>query len=186
MGEGGRVSVYAQSSEELRVECPACGSEAVLRESLYELPKVGRAILVSVTCRVCGYKRADIVPCEVKKHVRLYYAVDSPEDLNVRVVRSSVASVEIPELGVSVTPGAAAPMVVTNVEGVLRMIQDATLSIEVLEGGAKSFAEKLEEVIKRGARFTLVIDDPWGISSIEPPKDSVKMVVEEVEGATEN
>jgi len=185
LSRGERVSVYAQSSEELRVECPVCRSEAVLRESLYELPKVGRALLVSVVCPACGYKRADVVPCEVRKRVRLYYAADSLEDLYARVIRSSVASIEIPELGVSVTPGIAAPMVVTNVEGVLRTIQDAALSIEILEGGAKSFVEELDEVIKRGARFTLIIDDPWGISSIEPPEDSAKLIVEEVEGAAE-
>ena len=181
MSEGEKVSVYAQSSEELRVECPVCGSEAILRESLYELPQVGRAILVSITCRACGYKRADVVPCEVRRRVRIYYAVDSPEDFNARVVRSSAASVEIPELGISITPGAAASMVVTNVEGVLRMVQDAALSIEVLQGGAKHFADEIEEIIKKGARFTLIIDDPWGISSIEP-RGSAKLIVEEVEG----
>lgn len=182
-GSGEKVSVYAESSEEFRVECPVCGSEASMRESVYELPKVGRAILVSIVCKVCGYKRSDVVPCEAKRRVRLYYAADSLEDLNVRVVRSAAATVEIPELGVSVSPGAAASTVITNVEGILRMIQDAALSIEVLEGGAKSFVESLEEVIEKGGRFTLIIDDPWGLSSIEPSKNAAKLIVEEVEGS---
>jgi ZPR1 zinc finger protein len=177
-----KVSVYAESSGEFRVKCPVCGSEAIVRESLYELPRVGKAFLVSVVCKVCGYKRSDVVPCKVKKRVRIYYAVDSLEDLDARVVRSAAATVEIPELGVYATPGAAASTVITNVEGILRMIQDAALSIEVLEGGAKGFAERLEEIIGKGGRFTLIIDDPWGLSSIEPPKNSANLMVEEVEG----
>lgn len=184
MGEGERVSVYARSSAEFRTECPLCGAEAVVRESVYELPSVGEAVLVSFTCTKCGYRRSDVVPCRVRRHVRIYYAVESPENLYARVVRSSVATIEIPELGVSVTPGAAATMLVTNVEGILRMIQDAARSIQVLEGGAEGFVRRLEEIIEKGGRFTLIIDDPWGLSSIEPPEGActAKMLVEEVEG----
>jgi len=178
-----KISVYAESSGEFSVECPICGSEAIVRESLYELPRVGKAVLVSVVCKVCGYKRSDVVPCKVKKRIRIYYVVDSLEDLNARVIRSAAATVEIPELGVSVTPGAVASTVVTNVEGILRMIQDAALSIEVLEGEAKGFAERLEKIVEKGGRFTLIIDDPWGLSSIDPLKNSAKLIVEEVEGS---
>jgi len=181
---GEKISIYAESSGEFRVECPICGSEAIVRESLYELPRVGKAVLVSVVCKVCGYKRTDVVPCKVKKRIRIYYAVDSLEDLNARVIRSAAATVEIPELGVSVTPGAAASTVATNIEGILRMIQDAVLSFEVLEGGAKGFAERLGKIIEKGGRFTLIIDDPWGLSSIDPLKNSAKLIVEEVEGST--
>lgn len=166
------------------MECPLCGARAVLREVLYELPSIGRTLLVSVTCPSCGYRRSDIAPLQVRKRRRVYYRVEGPEDLNARVLRSSVAIIEIPELGVSITPGAAGQFTVTNVEGVLRLVQDAAKSIEVLEGGAVNFIAAVEDLISKGGRFTLIIDDPWGISYIESLSGSegCKLLIEEVEG----
>ncbi|MEM0042512.1 MAG: ZPR1 zinc finger domain-containing protein [Thermofilaceae archaeon] len=181
MGES--VSVYVESSEELEVDCPLCGGKAVLREATYDLPNVGRALLASLTCTRCGYRRADLVPLHTYRRRRIYYTVSDPEDLNARVLRSSVATVEIPELGVSITPGAGAHFIVTNVEGILRLVQDAAKSIEVLGEGSTGFVDTIERLISRGGRFTLIIDDPWGVSFVEPPKEAraCKVLLEEVE-----
>lgn len=178
------ASVYASEGSNFSIQCAFCGSEAVVQEIVYELPKVGKALLVSVHCAGCGYRRREVVPIEIRKRKRIYYLVESGEDLNAKVVRGNAASIEVPELGISVTPGAAATLTVTNVEGLLRMFQDAAKSIEVLEKKETPFVNQLEDIIKNGGHFTLIIDDPMGISSIEPPSDrcKLKLLIEEVEG----
>ncbi len=182
-----RVSVYSDMSSECTVECPMCKGSAYLREALYEVPGVGRVLLTSLVCPRCGFRKSDMIPLQVRRRRRIYYRVESAEDLNARVVRSSVASVEIPELGISITPGAAGQFTVTNVEGILHLVKDAAKSAEVLEGERFGFAERVERLIREGGRFTVIIDDPWGISTIEPPEGSgsCKLIVEEVEGASE-
>lgn len=175
--------MYVESSGEVEVECPSCGGKAVLREAVYDLPNVGKAVLASVTCARCGFRRSDMIPLRVRQRRRVYYAVSRVEDLNAKVLRSSVATIEIPELGISITPGAAAQFIVTNVEGVLRLVQDAAKSIEVLEGAPTDFVAFIERLAREGGRFTLIIDDPWGISFVEPPQrvKASKMLLEEVE-----
>lgn len=181
MTEGG-VSVFTEESRAIKVECPTCGKEAELREIVYELPSVGRTLLVSLSCPHCGYRKSDIVPLQVRRRRRIYYRVERIEDLNARVVRSSVASIEIPELGISITPGLAGQFTVTNVEGILRLVQDAVKSIEILVGTTSSFTDVIERLIKEGGKFTVIIDDPWGISTVEPPGEGrgCKLLVEEV------
>jgi len=176
--------VYAESSEVLETTCPTCGARATLREVIYELPSIGKALLVSMSCPHCGYRRSDVIPLQIRSRRRIYYRVEDPEDLYAKVVRSSVASIEIPQLGVSITPGIAGQFTVTNVEGVLRMVQDAAKSIEVLEGRGTDFVEAVERIVREGGHFTLIIDDPWGISCIEPILSGgrCKVLIEIVEG----
>lgn len=181
---GAEVSTHSEDYREFYSQCPICSSRAVYREAVYELPRVGRALLASLTCPKCGYKRSDVTPLSVRKRVRIYYAAETAEDLNARVFRSSAASIEIPELGVVITPGVAAQMTVANVEGVLQMVLDTVRSLEVLEGRGSEFAKRLKEVIRKGGRLTLIIDDSWGISWIEPPPGGF-CAEEEVEGDIE-
>lgn len=177
-----KVSVFTEESRTANVECPVCGREAELREIVYELPNVGRTLMVSFSCPYCGYRKSDVVPLQVRRRRRIYYRVEGIEDLNARVVRSSVATIEIPELGISITPGLAGQFVITNIEGVLRLVQDAAKSIEVLENTASGFTDFIERLIKEGGKFTMIIDDPWGVSVIEPPRESggCKLLIEEV------
>ncbi|RLE69960.1 MAG: hypothetical protein DRJ43_03065, partial [Thermoprotei archaeon] len=109
-------------------------------------------------------------------------------DLYARIIRSNVASIEIPELGVSISPGAIAPLMITNVEGLLYMVLEAIKSLQVLgEGGSGEALDTVKRLLERGGRFTLILDDPMGLSSIEPPGgvSSGKVIVEVVEGILE-
>ena len=186
MEEG--AAYYAEEVYEFEMECPYCGASMRVREVVYRMPRVGRTLLVSRRCPACGYRRSEVVPLEARGRVRVYYRVDEPRDLYARVVRSNAASIEVPELGASITPGAAAPMVVTNVEGVLHLLLEAVKSLEVMGEDVGNAEETLRRLIEEGGRFTLVLDDPLGISNIEPPEGmrrGGKVIVEKVEGALE-
>ncbi|MCD6358031.1 MAG: ZPR1 zinc finger domain-containing protein [Thermoproteales archaeon] len=187
MGEG-EAAYYAEEVYEFEMECPYCGAPMQVREVVYRMPRIGRTLLVSKRCPTCGYRRSEVVPLEARGRVRVYYRVEGARDLYARVIRSNVASIEVPELGASITPGAAAPMVVTNIEGILRLFLEAVKSLEVMGEDVGDAEEELRRLAEEGGRFTLVLDDPLGISSVEPPKGvrrSGKVIVERVEGALE-
>ncbi len=177
------IAVYAAYFDEFVTECPFCGSNVVIRESIYDIPDIGKVLLSSRTCSKCGYRHTDVIPLEARKHVRLYYKVDSMDDLYAHVIRSNVASIEIPELGFALDPGIAAQMMVTNIEGILQLIVEAAKSFEALGMDASNYREFVAKVAEQGDSFTLIMDDPLGLSSIKPPKPVPgKLLVERVEG----
>ena len=102
--------------------------------------------------------------------VKLTFESSTEKDLTVKVVKSSNATVKIPQLGLEVTPGSQSQGYIANVEGVLERIQDALLGIEQMKPEKKQkIKELLEKIAKmRNAKemFTLIIEDPSGNSKI--------------------
>ncbi len=136
-----------------------------------------------IQCSSCKYKHVDIFTLEEKGHVRFTLKVAGEGDMSVRVVRSSHASIEIPELGVKITPGAQADGYISNVEGVLSRLEDVVLTAESWNKGKK--AEKSRELLERIKRIKqgkesihLILDDPTGNSAIISKK-VVKVKVSE-------
>lgn len=177
------ITMYAVYSDESVIECPFCGSNMVVRESVYDMPDMGKVLLTSRKCSKCGYRHSDVIPLESKKHVRLYYRVDCIDDLYTRIIRSNAASIEIPEFGFALDPGVAAQMVITNIEGILQLVMDTIKSFEALGMYTGNYRELIAGVAEQGDRFTLIIDDPLGLSNIKSPKSIPgKLLVEIVEG----
>jgi len=150
--------------------CPICGhGKMEVRETEYELPRVGPTILVSRYCPACGFKRREIIPLIFKPRKRIYLRVEGQQDFRVKIIRSNMASIEIPELGVMINPGIDAPMYLTNVEGLLERIRDAVTSMHVLlepdeARGIQVIMKVLDEA--GNSVFTVIIDDVAGISQV--------------------
>jgi zinc finger protein len=165
----------AEGPQRFKLQCPLC-QEGVLEvlESYYDIPFFGRAALTSMTCSKCGYRRSDVASLEVRPPCRCEVKVEGPEDLSLRVVRSSTATITIPELGVEVKPGPIAEGFISNVEGVLRrvervleqLLRDAESPEE--EAEARRALERLRAAAEGRLSFTLIIDDPYGNSFIAP------------------
>jgi len=85
------------------------------------------------------------------------------------VVRSSSATIQIPELGVLITPGPVAEGFISNVEGVLERVEHASRMLlrdpEKREQAGK-FLQRIKEARDGSAKFTLIIKDPLGNSGI--------------------
>lgn len=132
----------------------------------------------TILCASCGYHHSEVFVLEEKDPVRYEMQVSSGEDMSVRVVRSSKATIEVPELGVKITPGQEAKGYVSNVEGVLERISNVLHSVKSLDQGKASKAEELLkriEGIKKGKeKINLVITDPSGNSAILSDKALVK------------
>ena len=174
------------NKEELGIVCPTCNeAKLIVRSTLYSIPYFNELAMFSMKCPSCNFSHSDVFSAEQRKPARFTLLVDKPALLRARVVRSGSGTFRFPEFGIDVEPGPAAESFITNVEGVVQR------TMSVVET-AINFAEKPEEKAK-GAEilanmnraiegdfpFTLVIEDPAGVSGIIHD-DMSKVKVEEL------
>ncbi len=151
--------------------CPACGKKT-LRTVVVEkeLPHFGHAVIMTSRCSSCGYTHTDVIELEDRGHKKLRIVVDDPRRLNDLVVRSSSASLRIPEFDLEMHPGPFSNGFITTVEGVLDRFESAAKKlVPESEEERKARDEALKEIreAKEGKRkFTLEIEDPRGVSGI--------------------
>lgn len=152
--------------------CPTCGKDSLhLTESVEDVDYFGPVLLTTISCSLCGYRDTDVALNSVKGPSVIHARITSGKDLAMKIVRSSSATIRVPELGVSITPKASAQGFITNVEGVLDRIQ------QILEGMVPSLSEKKRRRARsvlaklRRARegklsFVVELKDPSGDSAI--------------------
>ena len=168
------------------IVCPSCNkANLIVRSTLYSIPYFNELAMFSMVCPSCNFTHNDVFSAEQRKPTRFTLYVDNAKLLRSRVIRSGSGTFRLPEFGIDVEPGPAAESFITNVEGVLQR------TMSVVET-AIGFAEKSEEKA-RGAKilsdmnhavegefsFTLVIEDPAGVSGIIP-EDMSKVKIEEL------
>jgi zinc finger protein len=149
--------------DEPDLKCPACSSESLERGTdELEIPHFGKVIHYFMRCKNCGYRINDFAfqgdfpnQDEVK--------IENKEDLAIKIVRGSGATVLIPELGLELYPGPLAESFITNVEGLLnRFLQLIPLFDD--QSKAKEIEEKIKDAVEGRLRFTISISDPSGVS----------------------
>lgn len=141
-------------------ECPVCREKAMrLIQEEREVPHFGKCYLMSMNCTKCLYHSSDI-------------EVEKKEDLNVKVIKSGEATIKIPQLRMSVTPGASSIGYISNIEGVLRrfkkIIEDQRNTAEDPETKktAKNLLKKFWKAECGELVLKIVIEDPSGNSAI--------------------
>lgn len=152
--------------------CPFCHEKTLeLRENEMEIPYFGRVYLFSMTCSNCKYHKSDIEAIEKKEPCRYAFEISSEDDLKVRVVKSSEATIKIHHI-TTITPGPASQGFVTNIEGILMRVKH---QIEVLKETAeddedkkkaKNLLSKLLRIMLGQERQKIIIEDPSGNSAI--------------------
>ena len=119
--------------------CPLCHEKSlILTERDTEVPYFGKVYMFSMTCSSCKYHKADIEATERKDPSKYEFDISGEEDMKVRVVKSSEATVKLPRIA-SITPGPAAQGYVTNVEGILNRVK---YQVEVARDNEEDEAEK--------------------------------------------
>jgi len=153
-------------------KCHMCDNDTLtLQETEREIPYFGMVYIYSMTCSSCKYHKADLEAKETKPPVKWTFEIETEEDLNVRVVKSSEATVKIPRM-ISVESGPASNGYITNVEGVLKRIQSAIESARDNEDDpkakkqAKTHLKKLQKVFWGQEKMKLIIEDRTGNSAI--------------------
>ena len=152
--------------------CPVCGKkELTLSEQEIEVPYFGKLFLFGMNCAACGFKKSDVEAAEQKEPVKWTFEVQGKEDLTVRIVKSSEATVKLPYIG-DISPGPASEGYITNVEGILNRIKT---QVEHLRDSAeededrtkaKNILKKIMRVLWGEEKIKIIIEDPTGNSAI--------------------
>lgn len=156
--------------------CPACNTVGLdVTEVEYEVESFGPVIMSVISCKSCGFKHTDVFSLSTHDPTATSLKVASTEDLMIRIVRGSTATILVPELGVTIQPGQNNEGFISNVEGVLVRIEEVLrFLVRSLEGQKKQRAEsvlsKVEKAREGRSRFTLILKDPSGNSTIASEK----------------
>lgn len=152
--------------------CPFCHNKTLtLTEAETDVPFFGKTYLFSMNCSSCGYHKADVEAEEEKEPCKYTLEIGSEEDMKIRVVKSSNATVKIPHVG-SIEPGEASNGYITNVEGILQRMKKM---VEVMRDDsedeedkkkAKNILKKLLRAMWGQEKLKLIIEDPTGNSAI--------------------
>lgn len=153
-------------------QCPFCKkNELTLMEDRREIPFFGPVYLYSMNCEACKFHKADVEAESTQDPVRYTLDIESEEDMKIRVVKSSQATIKIPRVA-TITPGPASNGYVTNVEGVLsRLLNEIKTAKDSAEDDeerkkAKRLIKKLQRVIWGQEKLRMIIEDPSGNSTI--------------------
>ena len=154
-------------------KCPMCMEDKLsLTEEEMEIPYFGKVFLFGMQCSGCGFNKSDVESAEQKDPVKLTFTVQNKKDLNARVVKSSEASVKIPQLKMSMEPGTNSIGFISNVEGLLqkfkKILEDERDLAEEddIRKTAKNLLKKLWHVECGEMELKIVIEDPSGNSAI--------------------
>ncbi len=152
--------------------CPLCHQNSlILNERETEVPYFGKVFLFSMTCSNCKYHKSDVEAVEQKEPCKYTFEISNEEDMKVRVVKSSEATVKIPHIS-TIIPGPASQGFVTNIEGILNRVK---YQIETLRDTAeddedkkkaKNLLKKLLNIMWGKEKQMMIIEDPSGNSAI--------------------
>jgi len=152
--------------------CPVCGEKkATLREEQLDIPHFGKVFVLSLECAACGYRKSDVEPAEEKEPARYTLELSGEEDLSIKVVKSSEATVKIPHI-ITMEGGPAAEGYVTNIEGLLERVKKAIESAvndeedEDARKKAKNLLKKINNALVGREKLKIIIEDMTGHSVI--------------------
>ena len=152
--------------------CPVCNQKGLsLAEREEDIPYFGKVALFSMTCSECKFHKADVEALEKKEPARISIEVSGEKDMQIRVVKSSGASVKIPYIA-DIEPGEASNGYVTNVEGLLARVKsqiEAARDSEedkAAQKKARNLIKKINRVMWGEDKAKIIIDDPTGNSAV--------------------
>ncbi len=152
--------------------CPICSAQTLtLTEMERDIPFFGPIAVFSMDCSSCKYHKADVESLKEGEPAKYSVEVSSEDDLRIRIIKSSHATVKIPHVG-SIEAGEAANGYITNIEGVLNRLKRQIEHLkETAEDAsdkkkAKNLLKKLQKVLWGQEKIKLILEDPTGNSAI--------------------
>ncbi len=157
--------------------CAFCHEKKmILREAETDIPYFGKAFIFSMDCENCKYHKSD-VELEKKEPVKWTLEVNGGDDMKIRIVKSSEATVKIPHI-MNIEPGPASEGYVTNVEGLLNRVKDVLEGAKAAgseeeeesddnsKGQARKLIKKINRVLWGQEKLKIIIEDPSGNSAV--------------------
>ena len=152
--------------------CPLCNQNTlILTEREMEVPYFGKIYLFSMTCNNCKYHKADVESVGQKEPIKYEFEISSEEDMKVRVIKSSEATVKLPHLA-TITPGPASQGYISNIEGILNRVKYQIESAKEMEEDeedkkkAKNLLKKITRITGGQEKQKIIIEDQSGNSAI--------------------
>ncbi len=166
-------SYNKSAEEEIDNElCPICKEKKlILTEREEDIPYFGKVYIFSMTCSGCKFHKADVECIDEKDPIRYTIEVSSDQDMKIRVVKSSQATIKIPHIA-TIEPGIAAQGFVTNIEGIINRIKYQLEAVkedsedDEAEKKARNMLKKLNRVTWGEEKIKMIIEDPSGNSAI--------------------
>lgn len=153
-------------------KCPMCFKDTVtLMEHDQDVPYFGKVFVFSMDCSACNYHKADVESVEQHEPARYTFTISEEKDLNIRVVKSSSATVKIPRV-MTIEPGPASNGYITNVEGLLNRVKvQLEKTRDLAEDDedrhkAKNLLKKVQAALWGHDTLDIIIEDPEGNSAI--------------------
>ncbi|MFO1533790.1 MAG: ZPR1 zinc finger domain-containing protein [Thermoplasmatota archaeon] len=154
--------------------CPSCaGLGMEYNVEQVDLPFMGNSLEILLRCERCGYRHTDFVLTQQREPTRHRYLVTKADDMSVRVVRSSSCTVRIPELGITIEPGAASEAFISNVEGILVRVERVLdqMQRDAEDEEVRQRIIDLQETLGQmrdgtAPPVTVILEDPFGNSAI--------------------
>lgn len=161
-------------------KCPMCHKNTLtLTEDEKEIPYFGKVFIFSMKCENCSYSVSDVESAEQKEPTRYTFETQSEKDMQVRVVKSSTATIKIPQLRMSVRPGPASEGYISNIEGILERFvkileEEREDEDNAVKKHAKNLLKKIRKVKFGDIKLKIIIEDPSGNSAIISDKVKVE------------
>ena len=169
------------STELMETPCPVCESmNTKIVQKIMDLPHFPQMWFFNLTCLDCHYKYNDFINLSIKEPIRYIYHAENKEDYTTKIVRSANGTIRFPQIEAMIEPGPNADGFVNNIEGILRDIQG---KVRFLLGDADTqekrqkiinYISMLDEYINDNKPIDIVVEDPFGNSTIIPA-DSTKL-----------
>lgn len=162
--------------------CPVCNQKTLeLCESEREIPYFGMIHIFSMNCENpnCNYHKSDVEGEKEENPKKLIFEITSEEDMKVRVVKSSYATIKIPHVA-TIESCATSNGYVTNIEGILNRIKKQTENLrdsaedEEERNKAKNIVKKLQKIMWGQESCKLTIEDESGQSAIISDKTVIE------------
>ncbi|MAG39200.1 hypothetical protein CMO90_03890 [Candidatus Woesearchaeota archaeon] len=152
--------------------CAFCNKKTLtLSEVERDIPFFGKVFIFSMDCNNCNYHKADVEAVDKHPPSKQAIEVDSEEDMKIRVIKSSKATIKFGRLG-GIEPGSSSNGYVTNIEGLLNRMKKQAENIRD-EADDKSDRKKAKNVVKKLTRIMwgqeklkITMEDPEGNSAI--------------------
>ena len=164
-----------QLDSEMEAQCPVCESDnTTITQKILDFPHFPQMWFYNLMCSDCNFRYNDFINLAVNEPVRYSYLAESKEDYTSKVIRSSNGTIRFPSIGAILEPGPKADGFITNIEGMLRdfqgkaefLLRDATTEEEI--GRINDFVKMIDNCIQNNLPIEIIIEDPFGNSSIIP------------------
>jgi len=152
--------------------CPVCNNKTLtLMQEEVEVPFFGKTLVFSMKCSGCNYSMSDVEALEKKEPSKYTLDIDNEKDMNIKIVKSSTATVKIPYI-TDIEPGQVSEGYITTVEGLFNRVKAQVEHIrdsaedDDERNKAKNLVKKITRIRWGQEKAKIIIEDPNGNSAI--------------------